>query len=258
MGRFHLPPERVRGDLVEFDSDETHHLVRVLRLRPGDVVQALDGRGLALTVQLTTIGSRHAKGHVLARSQVNAESPLALTLVQSIPKGDKMETIVRMATELGVERVAPVLTERTVVRMDGVRWGERAQRWQRVAQEAAKQSGRSVVPVVQSPRSFERWFTAESPGTLVVCLHEAEERPLSCVLPAPPVRRVALVVGPEGGLSQGEIEILRAGGALVAGLGPRILRTETAGPVGLALLQARYGDLGTKTVTPGPAGPSAR
>jgi len=239
--RFHVRPEAIAGGRVTFDAGETRHLTRVLRLGPGDTVEALDGRGSLLTVRLDRVGARGAEGAVLARAALRSESPLFLTLVQGLAKGDKMESIIRMATELGVSRVVPVVTARTVVRVPPGGAGSRLARWQRVAREAAKQCGRAVIPEVMPPSSLHAWLGSRERDGLLVCLWEGAREGLP--LPAPPVTRAALVVGPEGGLEAGEADSLAEAGAIIVSLGSRILRTETAGPAGLALLQARYGDL---------------
>src|SRR5581483_8588697 len=132
--RFTIAPEHVAGDRVVFDRDETRHITTVLRLGPGDLVVAADGRGRDYTVRIERLGPG-VVGTVVAVTDSRAESPLALTLLQGIPKGDRMEAIVRAATELGVVRVLPVIAERTVVRLEAARWHERARRWQRVARE---------------------------------------------------------------------------------------------------------------------------
>ena len=243
MPRFYLRAEAVSGPRVTFDAQETRHLARVLRLRPGDVVHAVDGQGQELTVRLTQVSTRSAEGLILGREAGRSESPLLLTLVQGLPKGDKMEAIIRMATELGVTRVVPVITERTVVRADATRGAGRLLRWQRVAREAAKQCGRTVIPEVTASRALAEWLGDGSPEGLLLCLWEDERACLADRLPPAPVAAATLVVGPEGGLAADEVERLAEAGAVVAGLGPRVLRTETAGPVGLALLQAHYGDL---------------
>ena len=248
MTRFLIHPEGIAGQRVTFDAEETRHLTRVLRLGPGDIVEAFDGLGDVLTVRLDRVGARGAEGSLLARAALESESPLHLTLAQSIPKGDMMEGIIRMATELGAVRVVPLVTARTVVRVERGRPGPRLSRWQRVAREAAKQSGRAVPTEVAPPQRLEAWIAAretahESKG-LLVCLWEYAVEPLGPQLPPRPVSRATVVVGPEGGLERAEADALRAAGAVVGGLGPRILRTETAGPVGLAILQMRYGDLG--------------
>jgi 16S rRNA (uracil1498-N3)-methyltransferase len=242
--RFLIRPEGIAGDRVTFDAAETRHLTRVLRLGPGDIVEAFDGRGNVLTVRLERTGASGAEGRLLSRAALQSESPLHLTLAQSIPKGDKMEGIIRMATELGAARVVPLVTARTVTRVEPGRPGPRLARWQRVAKESAKQTGRAVVTEVTTPQLLAAWLAAHELEGLLVCLWEDAAEPLGPQLPKRPVNRATVVVGPEGGLERAEADSLRAAGAIVGGLGPRILRTETAGPVGLALLQARYGDLG--------------
>jgi 16S rRNA (uracil1498-N3)-methyltransferase len=248
--RFHVRPEAVTGDRVTFDAEETRHLARVLRLRPGTVVRAVDGRGHELTVRLTRIGPRLAEGEVIGRGVESSESPLDLTLVQGIPKGEKLEVIIRMATELGVARVIPLIGERTIPRRDPDRGVSRVARWQRVAKEAAKQSGRAVIPEIRPPVALAVWLAEPRGPGLFLCLWERASTPVASVLPDGPVARAILVVGPEGGFAEGEVSTLRSAGAIVAGLGPRILRSETAGPVGLAMLQSRYGDLGTAAREP--------
>lgn len=243
MNRFLIRPEAMSGERVIFDARETHHLARVLRLRAGDVVQAADGRGQEFTVRLTRVGRGSAEGEILGRAARGADSPLSLTLVQGLPKGDTLDGIIRMATELGVARIVPVITERTVVRAEAARWGARLARWQRIAREATKQSGRAVVPDVAPPVPLAAWLAGEPERGLFVCFWEGSTRSLAA-LPPGPTARATVLVGPEGGLTAAEAAAVERAGALVVGLGPRILRAETAGPVALALIQSRYGDLG--------------
>jgi 16S rRNA (uracil1498-N3)-methyltransferase len=257
--RFTITPERIAHGRVAFDRDESHHLSRVLRLRSGDTVLAADGTGHEYTVRLETVGAR-ATGTVLGVATRETESPVQITLVQSVPKGDKMESIVRASTELGVAQVVPVLTARTVVALEPGRWRDRARRWQRVAKEAAKQCGRAVVPTVNVPRPLADVLARDEPADLRLCLWEGamtvtglggeQARPPGTTLAAslpptlPPAARIHLLVGPEGGLSQGEVESAQARGWTIVGVGPRTLRAETAGPAIIAVLQARFGDLG--------------
>lgn len=246
MRRFTIARERIAGGRVAFDRDESRHLVRVLRLRPGDIIVAGDGTGHDYTVRLEAVGEQ-AVGSVLGVARSRTESPLRLTLAQSVPKGDKMELIVRAATELGVTRVVPLVTERTIVRLEPGRWRERARRWQRVAKEAAKQCGRAVVPPVEPPLPLADYLGADEPADLRLCLWEGAgggaERLQALPGSLPHGADVHLLIGPEGGLSRGEVEAARARGWAVVGAGPRILRTETAGPALLAIMQARFGDL---------------
>jgi len=245
VGKFHIRPEAITGDRVIFDAQEAHHLGRVLRLRPGEVVQAVDGRGAEFTVRLESLHAREAVGRILSRSDRSTESPFDITLAQGIPKGDKMEWIVKTVTELGAARIVPLLTERVIVQLPLSRWRERRRRWQRVAKEAAKQCGRSVIPAVEPVLTLDEFLADDALAGLALCLWEGERGDLGTILdsvsPAP--ASALLVVGPEGGLAIKEVDLLRARGVRTAGLGPRILRTETAGPVAVALLQSRFGDL---------------
>jgi 16S rRNA (uracil1498-N3)-methyltransferase len=253
--RFTIAPERIRDGRVVFDRDESRHLARVLRLRSGDTVVAADGAGHEYTVRLETVG-KETTGTVLAAAGDNQrESPVRITLFQAVPKGDKMETIVRACTELGVARIVPVLTERTIVTLDAGRWRDRARRWQRIAKEAAKQCGRAVVPPVDVPRAIDDVLAGGDDPDLRLCLWEgardsgSEQPPgqalvASLPLTLPGGAGVALLVGPEGGFASSEVVRARAHGWLIVGAGPRILRTETAGPAIIAVLQARFGDLG--------------
>jgi 16S rRNA (uracil1498-N3)-methyltransferase len=254
--RFTITPDRIRDGRVAFDRDESRHLARVLRLKPGDTVIATDGAGHDFTVRLEDVAET-VTGTVLGVARRDAESPLRITLVQSVPKGDKMEAIVRATTELGVTRVVPVTTERTIVTLEPSRWRERARRWQRVAKEAAKQCGRAVIPPVDVARPLAEFLTLDEAADLRLCLWEAaaqgqgggEASPLGTTLarnlPAalPKGASIYLLVGPEGGLSRQEVERVRAGGWRIVGVGPRILRVETAGPAIIAVLQSRFGDL---------------
>ena len=244
MRRFRIRPEDVAGDRVTLSAEETRHLIRVLRLGVGDVVEALDGAGTMLTVRIERVDRRGAQAVVLARAPHPTESPLRLTLAQGMAKGDKLEGIIRMATELGATAIVPLGTARTVLTIERGGGASRLARWRRVAQEAAKQSGRSVVPDVTPPQTLEAWLAAREATDVLVCLWEGAEAPLVSRLPKPPVTHATLVVGPEGGLEPGEAQALEKAGAILGNLGSRILRAETAGPVGLALLQERYGDLG--------------
>jgi len=245
MRRFAIAPERIADGRVTFDALETRHLARVLRLGPGDTVVATDGAGHDYTVRLDAVRPR-ASGVVVGVAEAAGESPLAITLVQGVPKGDKLETIVRAATELGVARIVPALTARTVVRLAERQATARHARWQRVAREAAKQCGRPVVPDVAPPRTLDGCLDEAALADVALCLWETEAQPLDAALvDAGSPRRVALLVGPEGGLERREVDAARERGWRVVGLGARILRTETAGPALIAILQARWGDLGT-------------
>lgn len=246
LHRFHVRPEAVEGGWLTFDAEEARHMFRTLRLGPGDLVNAVDGSGGRYTVRLERVTAYAAVGTVLASDRRPSESSLAIALAQGVPKGDKLEAIIRASTELGVARIVPIITERTIVRLDAARGRDRARRWQRVAKEAAKQCGRAVIPAVEPPRPLSEFLDADSHGALRLCLWEGEGRGLDAALSgiAGPVPSATVLIGPEGGLSAAEVESAKARGFIPASLGPRILRTETAGPAIIAVLQSRLGDLG--------------
>lgn len=244
MRRFTIAPERRRGDRVTFDREESHHLARVLRLRAGDTVVAVDGSGRDYTVRLETV-SVETTGTIVGVATRQTESPFAITLVQALLKGDKLDAVIRAVTELGVARVAPALTARTVVRLEPARLTARLARWQRVAREAAKQCGRSRLPVIDAPRPLEALLAEPADtGMLRLCLWEEARTPMADALDglSTPIA-ATVVVGPEGGLAAEEAEAARRDGWHIAGFGPRLLRTETAGPAVVAALQFRFGDL---------------
>jgi 16S rRNA (uracil1498-N3)-methyltransferase len=245
MRRFTIAPERRQGDRVTFDRDESHHLARVLRLKAGDTVVAVDGTGHDYTVRLERV-STETTGTIVDSHARETESPFAITLVQALPKGDKLEAIIRAVTELGVARVIPVTTARTVVQLDAARGAARLARWQRVGREAAKQCGRARLPEIETARPLSSVIGAPpEAGTLRLCLWEDDRTPLTDVfasVPAPPAGAI-VVVGPEGGFTAEEIDAARGAGWRVGGFGPRILRTETAGPAIVAALQYEFGDL---------------
>lgn len=253
LRRFHVRPDAVEGTRLTFEAEEARHMARTLRLAAGDLVAAVDGNGRQYTVRLERVTADAAVGTVLSATRSAAESPLAITLAQGVPKGHKLETIIRAATELGVARIVPVLTERTVVRLEAARSRERVRRWQRVATEAAKQCGRAVIPPVEPPRPLTEFLADLPAGGLRLCLWEGEGRGLGAVLAelGGPVSAAIALIGPEGGLAAAEVELSVAHGFLSASLGPRVLRTETAGPAVVAVLQSRLGDLGSQAPSRG-------
>ena len=244
--RFTIAPDQRRGDHVTFSREESRHLARVLRLAAGDTVVAVDGSGQDFTVRLESIASQ-VTGTIVGVSVRDTESPFAITLVQGLPKGDKLEGVIRAATELGVARITPAATARAVVRLDPTRADARRRRWERVAREAAKQCGRSRLPTIDAPRPLADCLADPAAAdTLRLCFWEEDAVPLTEVLAtlaAPPAAAVA-VVGPEGGLTRAEVHLAQGAGCRVVGFGPRLLRTETAGPAVIAALQFYFGDLG--------------
>ncbi len=241
MRRFFVAPERLRADEVVLDGEVHHHLCRVLRLEPGAEVVLLDGRGLVVRARIEELTKKVARVRVLARTRAD-ENLFPVRLIQGLPKGDKMDLILQKGTELGVTAFTPLCAGRSVARLTGGRKEGRRQRWEKIVREAARQSGRTVLPEVQEPVELAQALAGDE--ELRLLLWEGESRPLRDALPAVRPRSAAILVGPEGGLAGGEVARARAAGFLPVSLGRRILRTETAGFAVVAILEYLYGDLG--------------
>lgn len=221
------------------------HLLRVLRLPVGAELVLCNGDGMDYHARLAGIGKRGARAQILRASPNRAESPLRIVLAQALARGEKMDWVIQKATELGVTAIAPVVTERTEVRLEAERAQRRLAHWQAVAQSASEQSGRARVPVIDAPIALATYLSALGQDTLRLALDPdgaAAAAVLAALPPAPAAVTIHLVVGPEGGLSERDHAQLRAVGFRGWRLGPRILRTETAGPAALAMLQVLAGD----------------
>ncbi len=227
---------------ASFDLPENafRHLVQVLRLREGDPFTAFDGRGGEYDAVLVEISKRSASVGILAHQTIDRESPLDLTLAQCVSKGDRMDFTVQKAVELGVTRIAPLISGRSVVRLDEERWEKKLEHWRGIVVSACEQSGRTAVPMVEVPIALPTWLDDESArGTRLTLDPEAQHSLRELPAPGGPV---TLLVGPEGGLSEMELKHAHAAGFIGMRMGPRVLRTETAGVAALAALQSKWGD----------------
>jgi 16S rRNA (uracil1498-N3)-methyltransferase len=239
--RSHVEQALAVGQRITLPEDSSAHLLRVLRLAPGDAVTLFNGDGHDYTARLLTAAKRGAEVEITGRQPVPRESPLRITLVQGVARGEKMDLVLQKATELGVDAFTPVLTERTEVKLDAERAQKRMAHWRGVVAAACEQSGRAVLPRLSQPTPLSAYAGGETADIRLV-LDPAGELPLGAVSPRAG-QSIALVVGPEGGLSERDLAILHAAGFRGLRLGPRILRTETAGLAAVAALQALYGDL---------------
>lgn len=218
------------------------HLVRVLRLREGDECVLFNGDGNDYRARIISAGKREVVARVVSASPVDNESPLRITLVQGIARGEKMDLILQKATELGVVGFIPVLAERTEVKLDAERTEKRMAHWRSVIVSACEQSGRARVPELTQPIALGQVATQVADDAVKFTLDPVGDLALA-TLAAPATRSIAIAIGPEGGWSPRDREILRAAGFTGLRLGPRILRTETAGLAAIAALQSRFGDL---------------
>ncbi len=230
------------GSRLQLPAAAAAHVSRVLRLKAGDELTLFDGCGGEYAASVLETRSGMVKVQVETHKPVERESPLDLTLAQSIARGERMDWVVQKATELGVTRIVPLFTERTVVRLDEQQAQKRAAHWRGVAVAACEQCGRNRVPDIVVPQALPQWLNelpAPSPDSRLL-LDPSAENSLSGLQPS---AGAVLLIGPEGGLSDKEHDAARAHGFLGASIGPRVLRTETAGMAALALLQSRGGDL---------------
>jgi 16S rRNA (uracil1498-N3)-methyltransferase len=239
--RSHVDQPLAVGQRITLPEDSSAHLLRVLRLAPGDAVTLFNGDGHDYTARLLTAAKRGAEAEITGRQPVPRESPLRITLVQGVARGEKMDLVLQKATELGVEAFTPVVTERTEVKLDADRAEKRMAHWRGVVAAACEQSGRAVLPRLSQPTALATYAGAETADIKLV-LDPTGDVGLAAVSPLAG-QSIALVVGPEGGLSERDLATLRAAGFRGLRLGPRILRTETAGLAAVAALQALYGDL---------------
>jgi 16S rRNA (uracil1498-N3)-methyltransferase len=236
MPRLFVPPERLRGERVVLEGEPHRHLAKVLRLRAGDRVVLFDGQATEIDATVAAVGARTIELTLGARRSVRLPD-VSLTLLQAVPRGDRMDLIVQKTTELGVSAIVPVLAGRSVARPPA----GRARRWQTIAEEAARQSGRADVPAVHEPLPLADALGLGE-GARLLLWEEERGRSLRAALADAP-RRVVLLVGPEGGWGQEEVAAARERGFVPVGLGPRVLRVETAAIVAVALVQAAAGGL---------------
>jgi len=243
MPRVYIPPERIRDEGIPLQSREARYILTVLRLGPGDEVTVFDGEGREYRTEL--VEDYDAGMYLAIQEELSPqrESPLRITLGQALLKGERMKFVIQKATELGVDRIIPLVTSRSIPIVEGERESLRRERWRRIAQEAAKQSGRTIVPEVETIHELGD-FLAQSEGTRVM-LWEGEPTPLREVAKKiDPQAGITLLIGPEGGFSEAEVSAAQDQGFLVAGLGQRVLRAETATLSVLSIVQHLFGDLG--------------
>lgn len=246
MARFFVKPEQINENTVIITGPDVKHISHVLRMQPGRQLTVLDGQGNAYLAEITAIDKEQVTCRLLDREQLHTEPNIKITLVQGLPKGDKLESIIQKCTEIGVQRIIPLAARRSVVKLEGKKASERRERWQRVAEEAAKQCRRTVIPEVTNLSTWDEVIKNINPGALLLLPWEDEKNtPLRQVLQEVDYPgEVYIFVGPEGGFETEEVNKASAAGGHKITLGPRILRTETAGPTALAMVLYHYGEIG--------------
>lgn len=237
--RSYLDHPLALGQHLALPETTTNHLVRVLRLGVGDRCVLFNGDGHDYVAQLLSLQKRGAEAEIVETTTVANESPLRITLAQGIARGERMDLILQKATELGVSEFAPVVSDRTEVKLDAERSEKKLAHWRGVVAAACEQSGRARLPVVLEPQSLAQFAAGDRNARRFALDPEA---PQSVAQLALPEQSLTLAIGPEGGFSDRDLAILRAARYEGLRLGPRILRTETAGPAAIAAINALYGD----------------
>ncbi|MCD1261596.1 16S rRNA (uracil(1498)-N(3))-methyltransferase [Paenibacillus athensensis] len=252
MQRYFVAPEQLRADTVVLEGDDAHHLQRVMRAEIGDQFICSNGLDREVQARITALEKGVVTAQIVKELAMNAESAVQVWVAQSLPKGDKMELVIQKGTEIGAARFLPFLSERTVVQYDARKEARRAERWQKIAKEAAEQAHRNCVPKVEAVLTWNELLKLAGEVDAAWICYEKEDgsqlRPaLRKALAAgklEPGRRVLLAVGPEGGFTPQEIAAAEAAGFESVSLGARILRTETAAMVGLTCLFYETGEMG--------------
>ena len=230
------------GADLRLDKDKARYLGRVLRLRPGDAFGIFNGDDGEFHATLTKVTKDSAMAHVVSPIDTDTESPLKVHLVQGISRGERMDFVVQKATELGVKRITPVLTEYGVVKLNADRAAKRRDHWQSVAESACEQSGRTRPPLIDDVVPLNTWFGSRpKDADTDLILHPGVKDSLASV--AKPETKVCLLIGPEGGFSGSEYEDAEVAGFRAVSLGSRILRTETAALAAISIAQSLWGDL---------------
>jgi len=240
LTRVYLETALIPETVVELPADAAMHLAKVLRAHAGDQLILFNGDGREFAASIQAIRGSRVTAEVGQGREADRESPLSVTLVQCVPRGDRMDFIVQKATELGVGRIVPVMSQRSVVRLDGRQAQSKAAHWRGVAVSACEQCGRARVPQVDLPRQLLGYLGESAPaGSRIVFEPELERADGALNVGA----AAEIAIGPEGGFAADELEAFRVAKFSHVTLGPRILRTETAAIAAIAWLQTRFGDM---------------
>lgn len=224
---------------IELSSEVVQHVARALRMQPGEHITLFNGDGAEYKAKLLTVEKRLVKALLAEKLTKRSESPLQVSIGQTLSRGERMDFAVQKSTEMGVHAITPLFSERCEVKLPKDRQDKRVKHWQQIAISACEQCGRVIPPHIDEPASIEKWLSIQD-ADLKLVLHHHSEQPLQEMsLPA----SVALLIGPEGGLTEAEVELAITYGFKPLTLGPRVMRTETAPIAALTLLNYLWGDL---------------
>lgn len=249
--RFFVAPSRMVSDgqdrlVAELDHDTVHHLRNVLRLNTGAGVILFDNSGKEYEGEIIECRPSLCRVIITRSYPSPSESPLRINLGQALIKGNAFERVLTLCTELGISRFAPLFTSRTVVRLSKVQAADRVKRWERISREAAAQSGRVKIPIVEMPQDMKQFLEKKNSGLRIILWEKGGAGQLNKIIEdsEEKIEEVTLVAGPEGGFEQAEVKLAMEAGFKIWGLGPRIMRAEFAGAMAIGMLQYALGDMG--------------
>ncbi|TYR82359.1 16S rRNA (uracil(1498)-N(3))-methyltransferase [Priestia megaterium] len=234
MQRYFLPNDQFDDNKVKINQDDAHHMIRVMRMTVGNRIICCNENGQAALCEIENISANEVEASIIEWISEKKELPVSVTIVNGLPKGDKLELIIQKGTELGASKFIPFIAARSVVKWDAKKGAKKLERWNKIAKEAAEQSHRTIVPVVHTPVSLKQLAELEKEYTYKIVAYEEEakqgetsnlHRNLSSLQAGD---SILVVVGPEGGLTEQEVSFLHEHGFTMCGFGPRILRAETA------------------------------
>ena len=246
MHRFFVP--QLYAEEMYIEGVDARHISKVLRMQPGAQLQIVSDDGVSALAEIIAIDSERVTVRCLEKLAESHEPRVKLVLAQGLAKGEKMDFIIQKAVEMGAYSVIPVAMEHSVVRLDGAKAAKKVERWQKIAESAAKQSKRDIIPQVRPVQSMAEMLAKCTCQTKIIA-YECEDRlslkaALRAAEEAGGITELLLIIGPEGGISEGELEQARQAGAVPVSLGRRILRAETAGLVAISAIFYETGDLG--------------
>ncbi len=242
MPKFFVKREDIKDNKIEILGDDAFHIARSLRMAVGDSINISDGCGAEYLCRLTRIRDEVCECEIEEQLEALSESPVSITLYMAYPKGDKLETVVQKAVELGAARIVPFESSRCIKRPKAEKQEKQTARLERIAEEAAKQCGRSRLPMVTTPLSYKEMLADIKSNSLTILCYENEDGiSIKDVLDKEEVpRSIGVIVGSEGGFSPEEVSLAKEAGAVVVTLGRRILRCETAPDYALSAISYRY------------------
>ena len=243
MPKYFTEPENIKDGFIEIFSDEAKHILNVMRMEIGDTLTICDGQSNDYLCRICETGKNCFKAKIEETTKSESEPKTKITLYQGLPKSDKMELIIQKCVEIGVCRIVPVITERAVVKIEkGAKEDKKTERWQKIAESAAKQSGRGIIPAVERPMKFKDAIEeAVKNGEAIIPYENEKDRGLKEFVKNSKAENIGIFIGPEGGFDTKEIEFAVENGVMSVTLGKRILRTETAGIVTSAIVLYELG-----------------